>query len=78
MSDPTTYLLIGGPAHGEELLLCGQPETYDVDGEMYLRTPAPGGAFYRHCSLLREPALEEYLSAVRAGEGQSARKTEIR
>jgi hypothetical protein len=64
MSEPTTYLLIGGPAHGEELILRGQPETYDVDGEMYLRTVAAGAAFYRHSSLLPESAIDAYLWAI--------------
>ncbi len=68
MDDGTAYLLIGGPAHGEELILCGQPETYDVDGELYLRTIAPAAAFYRHSSLLPEPAVEAYLSAVKSAE----------
>ena len=58
------YMLIGGPGHGEELVLYGQPETYDVDGELYLRTVAANAAFYRHSSLLPEPAAQEYLRAV--------------
>jgi hypothetical protein len=64
MSEPTTYLLIGGPAHGEELILRGQPETYDVDGETYLRTVTSGAAFYRHSSMLLESAIDAYLWSV--------------
>lgn len=62
----TAYLLIGGPAHGEELILRGQPETYDVDGEFYLRTLATETAFYRHSSLLPTPALDAYFAAVKS------------
>ena len=64
MSASKTYLLIGGPAHGEELILHSQPETYDVDGEMYLRTVSAGAVFYRHSSLLPASAIDAYLWAV--------------
>jgi hypothetical protein len=68
VSEPKIFLLVGGPADGDKLELCGEPATYDVDGELYLRTILTESAFYRHSSLLPEPAVEEYLSTVKSEE----------